>query len=39
LIADDFDDGETEHEPAVVSHEPSAEHEPVKLEEPTSEPG
>jgi hypothetical protein len=39
LIADDFDEGETENEPPVVSHEPSAEDESVKLEEPHSEPG
>jgi Cdc6-like AAA superfamily ATPase len=39
LIADDFDEGETENEPVVVSHDPSAEDESAKLEEPTSEPG
>jgi hypothetical protein len=39
LIADDFDEGETENEPPVTSHEPAAEDESAKLEEPTSEPG
>ncbi|HEX7211947.1 MAG TPA: AAA family ATPase [Propionibacteriaceae bacterium] len=39
LIADDFDEGETENEPPVMSHEPAAEDESAKLEEPTSEPG
>ena len=39
LIADDFDEGETENEPPVMSHEPAAEDESAKLEEPNSEPG
>ncbi len=39
LIADDFDEGETENEPPVMSPEPAAEDESAKLEEPTSEPG
>jgi hypothetical protein len=39
LIADDFDEGETEDNPPVMSHEPAAEDESAKLEEPTSEPG
>jgi len=39
LIADDFDEGETENKPPVMSHERAAEDESAKLEETTSEPG